>query len=117
MTGVPTPLDQGIATGDGTTDRFALVKQYGSSERRRITRPVAGTVRVAVSGTELTTGWSLQDKGRLEFASPPPAGAAITAGFMFDVPVRFADDRIEVNRSTFLAGEAPSVPLVEVRED
>jgi hypothetical protein len=29
---------------------------------------------------------------------------------------RFAEDRIEVNRSTFLAGEAPSVPLVEVRE-
>jgi uncharacterized protein (TIGR02217 family) len=40
----------------------------------------------------------------------------VSAGFLFDVPVRFAEDRIEVNRATFLAGEAPSVPLIEVRE-
>jgi uncharacterized protein (TIGR02217 family) len=40
----------------------------------------------------------------------------ISAGYYFDTPVRFQDDRIEVNRATFLAGEAPSVPLVEVRE-
>jgi uncharacterized protein (TIGR02217 family) len=49
-------------------------------------------------------------------ATAPAVGASITAGFLFDVPVRFADDRLEVNRATFLAGEAPSVPLVEVRE-
>jgi uncharacterized protein (TIGR02217 family) len=59
----------------------------------------------------------LQDKGVAEFDEPPEAGAAITAGFQFDVPVRFAEDRIEVNRTTFLAGEAPSVPMVEIRED
>ena len=117
MTGVPTAVDQIIGQGDGLTDRFALVKNYGSGEVRRITRPVAGSVRVAVDGSELTTGWTLAEKGVVEFATPPAAGAAITAGFLFDVPVRFAEDRIEVNRSTFLAGEAPSVPLVEVRED
>ena len=117
MTGLPTPLDQEIGTGDGTATQFALVKQYGGSEQRRITRPVAGSVRVAVAGTELATGWTLQDKGIVEFDEPPAAGASITAGFLFDVPVRFADDRLEVNRSTFLAGEAPSVPLIEVRED
>ena len=52
----------------------------------------------------------------IRFDSPPSAGAAITAGFLFDTPVRFAEDRIEINRATFLAGEAPSVPLIEVRE-
>jgi uncharacterized protein (TIGR02217 family) len=41
----------------------------------------------------------------------------VSAGFQFDVPVRFADDHLEINRATFLAGEAPSVPLLEVRED
>lgn len=117
MTGVPTASDQLIGSGDGVTDRFALVKEYGSSERRRITRPVVGSVRVAVAGTELAGGWTLQGKGVIEFSSPPADGAAITAGFLFDVPVRFAEDRIEVNRATFLAGEAPSIPLVEVRED
>jgi len=52
----------------------------------------------------------------IEFAEAPPPGSTVTAGYLFDVPVRFADDRIEVNRATFLAGEAPSVPLIEVRE-
>lgn len=41
----------------------------------------------------------------------------MTAGFRFDVPVRFAEDRLAVNRATFAAGEAPSVPLVEIREE
>lgn len=117
MTGAPTPADQVIGTGDSETDRFALVKRYGESEARRITRPVSGSVRIAVNGSELTSGWTLQDKGLIQFTVPPAAGAAITAGFLFDVAVRFEQDRLEVNRATFLAGEAPSVPLVEVRED
>jgi uncharacterized protein (TIGR02217 family) len=116
MTDVPAPNDQAIGTGDGSGDSFELVKTYGSGESRRITRPVAGSVRVAVDGTELLTGWTLSDLGVIRFDDAPAAGAAITAGFLFDTPVRFAEDRIEVNRSTFLAGEAPSVPLVEVRE-
>jgi uncharacterized protein (TIGR02217 family) len=116
MTGTPGAGDQRIGTGDGSTDSFALVKSYGSGERRRITRPVAGSVRVAVDGTEVLTGWALEAKGVIRFDDPPAAGAAVTAGFEFDVPVRFAEDRIEINRATFLAGEAPSAPLIEVRE-
>lgn len=116
MTGAPTPIDQAIGSGDGTTTNFPLVKTYGSGEQRRVTRPVAGSVRVSVDGVELTTGWTVQDKGFVQFDQPPASGAAIAAGFLFDTPVRFADDRLEINRSTFLAGEAPSVPLVEVRE-
>ena len=38
------------------------------------------------------------------------------AGTSGSTPVRFAEDRIEINRATFRAGEAPSVPLIEVRE-
>jgi uncharacterized protein (TIGR02217 family) len=64
----------------------------------------------------MTTGWTLGDKGVVQFDDPPAEGAAVSAGFLFDVPVRFAEDRIEINRATFLAGEAPSVPLIEVRE-
>ena len=116
MTGAPAATDQAIGSGDGATDAFELVKTYGAGEQRRITRPVAGTVRLAVDGAERASGWTLQDKGVVMFDEPPAAGQAITAGFLFDTPVRFAEDRVEVNRSTFLAGEAPSVPLVEVRE-
>lgn len=46
----------------------------------------------------------------------PGAGMTVTASFAFDVPVRFADDQLTVERATFLAGAAPSVPLIEIRE-
>jgi uncharacterized protein (TIGR02217 family) len=52
----------------------------------------------------------------IAFTTAPTSGAVLTAGFRFDVPVRFAEDSLEVNRATFAAGEMPSVPLVEIRE-
>ena len=50
------PLDQGIGTGDGATAAFQLVKTYGAGfapYAREIAKPVAGSVRVAVAGSEL----------------------------------------------------------------
>ena len=116
MTKVPTPTDQLIGTGDGSISRFDLVKRYGEGEERRITRPVAGSVRVAVGGIEQLGGWSLGAGGAIQFAVPPADGLAVRAGFRFDTPVRFAEDRLDINRASFLAGEAPSVPLIEIRE-
>ncbi len=113
----PTPIDQWLGTGDGTTTGFALVKRYGDADPqvRAITRPVAGSVRVSIDGAEVPTGWTLGG-ATITFAVPPVVGAAVRAGFRFDVPVRFAEDTLEVGRATFLAGTAPSVPLIEVRE-
>lgn len=116
MTGTPSAIDQQIGVGDGVTEGFALVKVYDSGEQRRITRPVPGTVRVAVNGLELSSGWTLEPMGVIRFDTAPAPSAEVTAGFCFDTPVRFADDRVEISRTTFLAGEAPSVPLVEIRE-
>lgn len=116
MTGIPAATDQAIGVGDGARTAFELCKAYGEGEKRRITRPVAGSVRVAVAGVEMLSGWAIGSGGTILFDEPPATGSAVTAGFLFDVPVRFSEDRIEVNRATFLAGEAPSVPLVEVRE-
>ena len=113
--GAGTPLDQQLGVGDGVRARFALVKHYGASVRR-ITRPVSGSVRVAVGGIE-TTAFTMMPGGLVELDVVPPPGAVVTAGFAFDVPVRFAEDRLTVNRATFLAGAAASVPLVEVREE
>ncbi|MDP5280005.1 DUF2460 domain-containing protein [Sphingomonas sp. DG1-23] len=106
--------DEVLGVGDGTEARFQLVKRYGEVVRR-ITRPVNGSVRVAVDGLE-TTGFTLGPGGVVTLDAPPDAGAAVTARFDFDVPVRFAEDRLSVNRTTWLAGAAASVPLVEVRE-
>ena len=107
--------DQAIGTGDGVNTRFALVKHYGEGVRR-ITRPVAGSVRVTVAGVE-TAAFVVEAGGRVVLDTPPAAGTSVRASFRFDVPVRFAEDALSVTRATFLAGAAPSVPLVEVRED
>ncbi|NUT00727.1 MAG: DUF2460 domain-containing protein, partial [Sphingomonas sp.] len=117
MTGIPGANDQQIGSGDGVLTRFKLSKAYGEGEVRRITRPVPGSVRVAIGGVEQQMGWAVAAGGVILFDTPPASGDQVTAGFLFDVPVRFADDRIEINRATFLAGEAPSVSLVEIRED
>mgnify|MGYP000329793937 CR=1 FL=1 len=115
---VPTPLDQVIGTGNGTLTVFALTKRYGASfdpYLRPITRPVAGSVRVAVAGTERLNGWSVDvSTGLVSFATPPAAGQAVTAGFLFDVPVRFDTDWLDVELTSFDGAEAPSIPLVEI---
>ncbi|WP_404372567.1 DUF2460 domain-containing protein [Sphingomonas sp. MMS24-J45] len=111
---VPGATDQVLGVGDGVNVRFALVKAYGEMQRR-ITRPVAGSVRVAVGGVE-TSAFSVVAGGFVELDTPPAVGVAVSAGFLFDVPVRFAEDRLSVNRATFLAGAATAVPLLEVRE-
>lgn len=119
MVAAPTPLDQPLGPGDGLAVSFPLVKLYGEgldAQRRRVTRPRVGTVRVAVASVE-TTAFTLDPLGVVRLEAPPPPGAAVTAGFLFDVPVRFAEDRIDISGAVFAAGEAPSVPLVELRED
>ena len=106
--------DERIGTGDGVTRRFALVRRYGEMARR-ITRPVAGSVSVQVAGAAVHGFW-VEAGGVVVLDHAPAAGAAVRASFDFDVPVRFAEDRLSVTRATFLAGAAASVPLIEVRE-
>lgn len=116
-----TPFDQPLGVGDGVTADFALTKSYVSgpaSYARPITKPVASSLRIAVDGTELTApgAFTVDDAlGLVTLASPPAAGAAISAGFEFHVPVRFDADRIEVNLAAFEAGEIPAIPVIEVR--
>ncbi|MFN4101663.1 MAG: TIGR02217 family protein, partial [Pararhodobacter sp.] len=84
------PLDQTIGAGDGSRTAFPLVKHYGSWARR-IWKPVAGSLRVAVGGTEV--GFTADAAtGVITLAEPAADGAAVTAGFRFDCPVRFDTD-------------------------
>lgn len=116
----PAPGDQALlATSDPAA--WKLVKDYsddGGSHVRPVRKPVAGSVRVAVDGTELTQGTDFtvdMSTGEVSLTVAPPQGAAVTAGFEFDVPVRFDTDVIEANLAAFEAGEIPSIPIVEVR--
>ncbi|PTW57650.1 uncharacterized protein (TIGR02217 family) [Breoghania corrubedonensis] len=116
----PAATDCNIGTGDGETDRFRLVKIYGSGATayvRPITKPVAGTLRIAIDGVEVASGFTLDAlSGSVTFdaGSVPAEGAAITAGFAFDVPARFDTDRLEISMSHFEAGAIPQVPIVEI---
>jgi uncharacterized protein (TIGR02217 family) len=117
------PTDQAIGTGDGIAATFQLAKTYGGVHApyaRPIAKPVAGSVRIAVAGLEqgeglafacdVTTGEVMFQPGHI-----PAVGAAVTAGFLFDVPVRFDTDYLEVDLSAFAAGAIPKIPLVEIR--
>ena len=113
--------DQLIAHGDGAATDFQIVKSYASgpaAQVRVIAKPVAGTVRVGLQGDEQQEGvhYTVDSAtGIVHFASAPALGEQITAGFEFDVPVRFDTDRIQVSVASFQAGDVPQVPVVEVR--
>ncbi|MFN3659578.1 MAG: TIGR02217 family protein [Pseudolabrys sp.] len=115
--------DQALGTGDGATATFQLAKTYGSvysPYRRPIAKPVPGSVRVAAAGVEAEEGTEFtvdSTSGLVTFLPGhiPAGGAGVTAGFLFDVPVRFDTDYLEVDLSAFAAGAIPKIPLVEIR--
>jgi uncharacterized protein (TIGR02217 family) len=109
--------DQIVGTADGHTTAFQLSKTYASgvgSWTRAIVKPVTGTVRIAVGGSEITSGFSVDTTTGLVRFTTAPATGAITAGFAFDCPVRFDTDALSINLASFQAGEAPSIPLTEI---
>lgn len=110
-------MDQTLGTGDGETRIFPLVKCYasgGKSYRRKIAKPVAGSVAAAVDGVAETVTLDAA-AGTIAFAAPPAPGAVVTAGFDFDVPVRFDTDFLDINLAAFEAGSVPDIPVVELR--
>ena len=119
----PAMDDQTIATGDGVTTSFSLVKTYGSSSAaytRSIIKPVTDTVLIAVDGVlqSESTGYTIDhDTGVIDFQPGfvPASGATITAGYEFDVPVRFDTDQLTINLAAFEAGDIPSIPLIEIK--
>ena len=118
-----TPLDQAIGIGDGVTTTFPLIKTYGlvyAPYARTIEKPVDGSVRVAVAASEAAAGSAFTcdpTTGIVTFLAGhvPAAGVAITAGFQFDVPVRFDTDYLEFDLSAFAAGAIPKIPMLEIK--
>lgn len=117
----PAATDQVIGLGDGANAVFQLRKTYGSGPSaysRPIAKPCPDAVWVAVGGVEQAPDAFACDfaSGRITFvpAAVPSVGVAVTAGFAFDVPVRFDTDAIEVDLSAFEAGEIPRIPVVEI---
>jgi uncharacterized protein (TIGR02217 family) len=119
----PSRMDQTIGTGDGVTASFQLIKLYGGAFApwtRTITKPVLGTVVVAVGGVAKVLGTQFivnGTTGSITFLSghSPALGQAVTAGFEFDCPVRFDTDKLEISVQGFRHGAIPNIPIIEVR--
>lgn len=112
--------NQPIGTGTGAQTTFQLVKNYTSGARtygRAITKPVAGTVKIALSGVEVFTGWTVNTTtGIVTFTVAPGVAVPVTAGFEFDTPVRFDSDMMDVALDFERLGSISSIPLIEVRK-
>lgn len=111
----PGPGDQAIGAGDGASATFQLRKAYGDY-LRPIAKPVEGSVRIAVAGGELDPEDFAIDAttGVVTLLAPPAEGAAVTAGFRFDTPVRFDIDRLDLSMAGAGAACAIAVPVMEI---
>ena len=111
--------DQQIGTGTGGLQSFQLAKRYTSGAQtwvRTITKPVTGTVRVALGMVEQLSGWTLDTTtGVVTFTTAPAGGVIVRAGFEFDVPVRFDSDTLDVTLDFERLGSITSIPLLEIR--
>ncbi|HEV7693248.1 MAG TPA: DUF2460 domain-containing protein [Hyphomonadaceae bacterium] len=113
----PAATDQPLGTGDGETTQFQLVKRYangGAWWDRTIAKPVEDTVLIAIN-VGMTTAFEVDlVAGLVTFDAAPADGAVLTAGFEFDVPVRFDADRLEVALVGHDAVRVTRAPLVEI---
>jgi uncharacterized protein (TIGR02217 family) len=110
---------QMLGTGNGALTQFQLVKTYASGateELRIITKPVNGTVKIYLNGALQSIGYTVNfTTGLVIFNSAPANGAAVTADYEFDVPVRFDTDRLSATLDAYGVHSWLDIPLIEVR--
>lgn len=103
-----TPVQIGV--GNATATAFQLTKTYTKGSGtwvRRITRPVAGTVKVYLNGVEQASGWTLNaGTGVVTFSSAPGSGVVVAWAGQFDVPARFANDALAIGLQGIRHGRA-----------
>lgn len=108
--------DQRLGLGTGNQRRFALTKAYVSGPShwsRPILKPVLESLRVAVDGSEVPADFDPVE-GEVVLEAPAPAGSLVTAGYLFDCPVRFETDRLDIGLDHVGAGSLV-IPLIEIR--
>lgn len=107
---------EAIATADGSDYWFRLTKAY-SDYSRRILKPVAGSVSVTVDGVSVPASDYRIDtvNGAVVLFETPGVGEVVTWTGEFDVPVRFAEDAMDVVMDVHTSGHVESVGLIEVR--
>lgn len=117
-------IDQKIGVYDGEIVEFQLTKTYGNALDddqnyiRKITKPRDTSLRIAVNGSELNASHFGVDTLTGIVTILPGAGLVvddeISAGFEFDVAVRFVNNDLQIDYSSFKAGEISQIPLIEI---
>jgi hypothetical protein len=74
-----------------------------------------GARRPRWRGSRSAAGPSTRPPASSPSTARPPEGVAITAGFEFDVPVRFDTDVLDVTLDIERLGSITSIPLLEIR--
>lgn len=124
--GITAPVNthQQIGTGDGSKKQFQLIKTYNvglvNPYVRTITLAVTSSVVVALDGVNQTSGWTVSRTGVVTFTSAPGNGVVVTAGFEFDVPVRFAesvDQWMAAQQGAYQLHEVADIELIEVLDE
>ena len=96
-----------------------LTKTYGSggdAYERRIRLPGIEGLKIAVDGAAMASGQFSFDTatGEVVLDDAPSPGSLVTAGYEFDVPVRFDVEHLSISLTAFKAGQIPTIPLLEV---
>lgn len=117
--------DQQIGIGDGVVRVFQLTKTYTRGVQtytRDIAHPVVDTVLVGLDGLDPDTispqfSWTVDRlTGIVTFVDPPNPGVIITAGFLYDVEVRFeSDDAFDGIVKTFGVSGFADITFTEIR--
>jgi uncharacterized protein (TIGR02217 family) len=122
-------VDQNLGVGDGVNRDFQLQKTYvreGETYTRPIYLPQENEVLVALNGQDpgAVSGanggpytWTVSRPGGVvTFTPAPKAGLVVTAGFLFDVAVRFeADDSFDGIVQSYQVSGFSDLTFVEVR--
>jgi uncharacterized protein (TIGR02217 family) len=112
------------ATGDGVTTQFQLQKRYTSGPNtivRKIDKPIAGTVLIAFSGVQQTTGWTVDTTtGIVTFTVAPPNGTLIRWGGEYEGPYRFeksVDELFDITLDSFGSASVPDLWIIELIDE
>jgi len=108
----PESSDVHLGVGDGAQMQFQLSTASG----RIIRKPEPSSVVLALDGTAVDPGSVSVDAatGLVALSVAPPPGVAVTGGCLFDVPVRFENQSLQITRADPDAGALDDLVLTEV---
>ncbi|HVA15463.1 MAG TPA: DUF2460 domain-containing protein [Stellaceae bacterium] len=110
---------QALATGDGATTSFALLRSFGGFAEPILAPNVVSHVYlngvVQSGGSYSVNAWGAASPGTLAFTTAPGAGVAIAADFSFYFPCRFAADQMDFEKFMAALYAAKKVAFISLK--